>query len=65
MAAAVQAATSLPVELVEGSGGVFKVSIDGKVVFSKPSGGKFPTGEEIVGMVRDRADGQAHAGSTR
>ncbi len=35
------------VELIEGSGGVFEVTVDGKLVFSKKQIGRFPEHEEI------------------
>jgi selT/selW/selH-like putative selenoprotein len=35
------------VELVESSGGVFEVSGDGKLLFSKKKLGRFPTDEEV------------------
>lgn len=35
------------VELVESSGGVFEVSRDGKLLFSKKQLGRFPTDEEV------------------
>lgn len=35
------------VELVKGKGGVFEISRDGKLLFSKKKLGRFPTDEEI------------------
>ncbi len=35
-------------ELVEGSGGVFDVVVDGKLVFSKREQGRFPQHDEIL-----------------
>jgi selenoprotein W-related protein len=35
------------VELVESSGGVFEVSRDGTLLFSKKQLGRFPTDEEV------------------
>lgn len=35
------------VELVKGVGGVFEISIDGKLVFSKKQLGRFPEDAEI------------------
>lgn len=35
------------VELVKGSGGVFEISRDGELLFSKKQLGRFPTDEEI------------------
>jgi len=38
--------------LIPGSGGVFDVSADGKVVFSKKSVGRFPGPGEILGVLK-------------
>ena len=38
------------VELVPGVGGVFEITVDGKLVFSKKQTGRFPTDEEIIGI---------------
>ena len=35
------------IELVEGSGGVFEITLDGKLVYSKKATGRFPTPEEV------------------
>ncbi len=35
------------VELVPGVGGVFEITVDGKLLFSKKQTGRFPTDEEI------------------
>lgn len=42
----------LEVELVRGGGGVFDVSIDGKVLFSKHKQGRFPASGEILSILR-------------
>ncbi|MCH2106030.1 MAG: Rdx family protein [Planctomycetes bacterium] len=34
-------------ELIEGSGGVFEVTVDGVLVFSKKETGRFPAYQEI------------------
>lgn len=34
--------------LVEGSGGVFEVQVDGKLVFSKKATGRFPDPEKEI-----------------
>jgi len=39
--------SSADVELVKGHGGVFEISRDGKLVFSKKQLGRFPSDEEI------------------
>jgi selenoprotein W-related protein len=38
------------VELVESSGGVFEVSRNGKLLFSKKQLGRFPTDAEVDGL---------------
>jgi len=38
--------------LVASGGGVFEVSVDGKLVFSKKSLGRFPDAGEILGLIR-------------
>jgi len=40
--------------LIAGSGGVFEVNVDGKMVFSKKSVGRFPEPGEIVGMLQQK-----------
>ncbi|TMQ62861.1 MAG: SelT/SelW/SelH family protein [Candidatus Eisenbacteria bacterium] len=40
--------------LVPGGGGVFDVSVDGKIIFSKKSVGRFPEPGEIVGMLQKK-----------
>jgi selT/selW/selH-like putative selenoprotein len=48
--------TNLGVEskLIAGSGGVFDVTVDGVVVFSKKSVGRFPEPGEITGMLQKK-----------
>jgi selT/selW/selH-like putative selenoprotein len=36
------------VELVPGVGGVFEITVDGQLKFSKKQTGRFPTDEEII-----------------
>jgi selT/selW/selH-like putative selenoprotein len=36
------------VELVPGVGGVFEITVDGKLMFSKKQTGRFPTDEEVI-----------------
>ena len=40
------------IDLVEGDRGVFDVSVNGKLVFSKHQTGRFPEWEEIEGKVK-------------
>jgi selT/selW/selH-like putative selenoprotein len=39
-------------KLIAGGGGVFEVSADGKVIFSKKSVGRFPEVQEIIGALQ-------------
>ncbi len=41
------------VDLVEGSGGVFEIEIDGDLKYSKKALHRFPTDEEIDALVAD------------
>jgi len=36
------------VELVPGVGGVFEITVDGQLKFSKKQIGRFPTDEEVI-----------------
>jgi len=38
---------------VRSSGGVFEISVDGQLRFSKKALGRFPTDEEIDALVKD------------
>jgi selenoprotein W-related protein len=38
-------------ELVASHGGVFEVSVDGKIVFSKKAQGRFPDDGEVVRLI--------------
>ena len=46
----------LEIELVRGGGGVFDVSVDGKVLFSKHRQGRFPEPGEILYILRARGE---------
>jgi selT/selW/selH-like putative selenoprotein len=35
------------VELVEGGGGIFDITVDGRLAFSKKSTGRFPTEDDL------------------
>jgi selenoprotein W-related protein len=39
-------------KLVPGSGGVFDVTVDGKLIFSKKSVGRFPVAGEVLGVLQ-------------
>ena len=54
MAAALEEEFGLKPELVEGHGGVFDVTIDGNLAYSKSEAcGGFPEHEEIFRVIRD------------
>ena len=40
------------VDLVASSGGVFEITVDDKLVFSKKKEGRFPTDNELIKLVR-------------
>jgi len=42
---------TLEVELIAGSGGVFEVMVDNRLVFSKRNKGRFPDDGEIVRFI--------------
>ena len=39
-------------ELIRGDGGIFDVSVDGELVFSKHAAGRYPEPEEILAALR-------------
>ena len=39
-------------ELIRGDGGIFDVSVDGELVFSKHASGRYPEPEEILAALR-------------
>jgi len=41
------------VELVPGVGGVFEITVDGRLKFSKKQMGRFPTDEEVIAVGGD------------
>jgi selT/selW/selH-like putative selenoprotein len=48
LAAEIEQKFGTSVELIKGQDGVFEVSVDGKIVFSKKSIGRFPDPGEVV-----------------
>ena len=40
------------VEIVEGSGGVFEVTVDGGLIYSKKDTGRFPETGEVVSAIK-------------
>ena len=45
--------------LIEGAGGVFEVTVDGKLIYSKKATGRFPEHDEIFFHVKQAAEGAA------
>ncbi len=43
------------VELIKGKDGVFEVTVNGDLVFSKRALGRFPDDGEVAGIIRDGA----------
>lgn len=54
MAADLKRALEVDSELVAGHGGVFEVTVDNDLVFSKKSLGRFPDEGEVLGLIRSR-----------
>ena len=40
------------IELIAGSNGIFDVTVDNKMIFSKFEQGRFPQAEEIISLIR-------------
>ena len=51
MAAALKDQFNIESKLIEGSGGVFDVRVDGELIFSKKVAGRFPEDNEIIEIV--------------
>jgi selenoprotein W-related protein len=51
LAAEIKKARGIDAKLTKGSGGVFEVALDGKLIFSKKALGRFPETSEILEMV--------------
>ena len=52
MAAELKESLGLEVTLNPGSGGVFEVSCDGEIVYTKADTGRFPKAGEVTGILR-------------
>ena len=52
MAAVLKKRLGVESKLTAGSGGVFDVTADGELIFSKKSAGRFPETEEILGALQ-------------
>ncbi len=42
------------IELIAGSNGIFDVTVDGKMIFSKFDQGRFPQADEIINLIQER-----------
>ena len=40
------------IELIAGSNGIFDVTVDNKMIFSKSEQGRFPQADEIISLIR-------------
>ena len=54
MAAAILKVTGLDTELVPGSNGIYDVTADGEMIFSRKKAGRFPTEQEIIDLLKKR-----------
>lgn len=52
MADALKGKFQIVPELIEGAGGVFDVSVDAKLIYSKAETGRFPEHQEIFDLVQ-------------
>ncbi len=43
-------------KLIDGSGGVFEVKVDGKLIYSKKATGRFPENDEVFFHVKQAAE---------
>ncbi|WP_334108575.1 SelT/SelW/SelH family protein [Methylobacillus sp.] len=50
------------VALVPGTGGIFEVSLNGELLFSRKEHGRFPESKELKQLVRDRIDPERDLG---
>jgi selenoprotein W-related protein len=57
LAAAIDKEFQIQPKLIESGGGVFEVTVDGKLIFSKKELGRFPEDEEILSKLREPKKG--------
>ncbi len=50
------------VALRPGTGGIFEVSLNDELIFSRKEAGRFPEAKEIKQLVRDKVDPERHLG---
>jgi selenoprotein W-related protein len=41
------------IELIAGSNGIYDVTVDGKIIFSKFEQGRFPETSEIINLIKE------------
>lgn len=51
MAAEIQDQFGVEPEMIRGSGGVFDVKVDGKLIYSKHETGRFPEHQEVLQQI--------------
>lgn len=54
MAAEIRKQFGFDSELIAGSGGVFDVTVEGDILFSKHEEGRFPTNDEILRLLKEQ-----------
>lgn len=54
LAATIKNELGIDAELTRGDRGVFDVAVNGRVIFSKSSAGRFPNDEEILKRLRPK-----------
>ena len=50
------------VALIPGTGGIFDIRVDGEMIYSKKSAGRFPEAKELKQLVRDKIAPEKHLG---
>lgn len=53
MAAKIKEACGINAELIEGDNGIFDVTVDGKLIYSKHETGVFPDDREIIKAISE------------
>ena len=41
------------IELVAGSNGIFDITVDGRIIFSKLKQGRFPRADEVISLIQE------------
>ena len=54
---------SAEIRLRKSGGGVFEITVDGKLAYSKKATGRFPTDEEVFAILGSRTDADPFQGS--